>query len=209
MDQIMKPDLVYEDFPGKQRRHYQESRNGQLARGMEITGNERQDLDHINRVAVANEVTCPILGSGASMVAAPVGAPRGNTNEQWMSTYQRQCLAAQNDHSDDVGQFGSQKKRGLKKVLPNYAQSSRSLPLAAQRHEGLLSRSTVDALFGVPFEHPANHVGSMNKEVGHVPGYTGHIPRSADVVVKPRHINKDLIEDNYRFNVTGYTGVTR
>jgi hypothetical protein len=37
----------------------------------------------------------------------------------------------------------------------------------------------------------------------------GHVPRSADVVVKPRHINKDLIEDNYRFNVTGYTGVTR
>eukprot|EP00240_Pyramimonas_obovata_P014226 CAMPEP_0118921984 /NCGR_PEP_ID=MMETSP1169-20130426/1078_1 /TAXON_ID=36882 /ORGANISM="Pyramimonas obovata, Strain CCMP722" /LENGTH=206 /DNA_ID=CAMNT_0006862793 /DNA_START=164 /DNA_END=784 /DNA_ORIENTATION=- len=206
----MKPDYVFEDFPGKEKRHYTDhpSKRNAIGLGMKLEGEERHEIDHINRKEVANEVTCPVLGSGAGVVAAPVGAPRGSTNEQWLSTYQRQCLAAKNHNSDDVGVIMSTKRRGLKMVAPNYAQSSRSLPLAMQRDTGLLSPETAEALFG-PSEHPANHVGSMNREVGHIPGYTGHIPRAGNVTVTSRDVNKDLIEANYRFNVSGYTGVTR
>eukprot|EP00959_Pyramimonas_sp_CCMP1952_P353588 7408212-Pyramimonas_sp.AAC.1 len=228
MDKIMKPDYVFEDFPGKEKRHYGDhpsKRNVGLAQsltcimqhmtcrltillshrlrvtslgpsadlclslnapavasailprlklrsrrgsslaalnrptgsrlfcrwgylmqaiglGMELQGEERHMIDHINRKDVANEVTCPVLGnipqplyiatcgacslsmprvlrSGAGVVAAPVGAPRGSTNEQWLSTYQRQCLAATNNNYDDVGVIASTKRRGLKKVEPH------------------------------------------------------------------------------------------
>jgi len=165
-------DGIFEDFPFKQRRHYEDhpSTRDAIALGMDLVGDEVPQLSHINRDDRMHKSKV-VLGSEAG-VPAPTMAQ--SEDPHFLSSYQMQCM--QSRHQDDVGVI--KKTRGKKIITPAYAQAGRNMGVVGDPFQD----NTMKSALGL--EHPMSAVGSLKQATGHLPGYSGHVPRSGDHVVR-------------------------
>mmetsp|Transcript_25423 Transcript_25423/g.35027 ORF Transcript_25423/g.35027 Transcript_25423/m.35027 type:complete len:226 (+) Transcript_25423:145-822(+) len=204
---LKEKDNIFEDFPLRERRHYNDhpAKNSVLGADLTNTGKEVESLEHISRVQLAHKSTVPIGLAKGSHEHQQGGEGMEDTSSTgvpmdpslWTSSYQAQCNAASGvGNFEDVGQI--KKHRGKKKMMPPYCVATRTGILAHQA-----------PVLGAGGESLAADLGSRTLEVGHIPGYSGHVPRSGVVAVEARDVDKNMIEANYRTNLKGYSGHTK
>lgn len=183
-------DGVFEEFPFGQKRHYNNAANQQeaLGPGMTITGQEKQQFDHLAR-----------QNGGLAPSEEWQVDPR-EKDVQPMSSYQAQC---QGGGRDDVGTVKTFKP-GKKILQPGHLQGHNSNPVLPSG--ALPSRNSLG------MNDPAA-IGSLRGEAGHIPGYSGHVSQAAAATgqVTPREHDKSLplLSQNYHTNLPGYTGVKK
>lgn len=173
-----------EEYTTRQRKHYSGSR-GSLGVGLVPDVEEKPVPHSLTRQRIVHDTaeqydTTNLNGSGQK--------PQGNS--PWLSSYQAQCQGADANVA---------KRPGRKIVAPPVSQYAPDRMGAA--------RFTADA----PEDPVALQLGTT-KVTGHVPGYTGFIPRTNvedNAGTQTRGISKDLLVENYRQNLPGYTGSRR
>lgn len=187
-------DNVFNEFPMLERRHYQDHpsmKNG-IETGLTLVGEEVSQFDRIKREGKMGKSNV-VLGTTVA-----TNAPLATQDPQFISTYQAQCRGIA--PKDDVGTIS--KPRGKKMVTPGFATTTRSGFGVGPFGPGDSLRAATSV------EHPAVDVGSLTTATGHIPGYSGHVPRTGEHQAPTRSImtDKTLLTQNFRGHMTGYTG---
>lgn len=185
MSNPITQDGTYEDYTTKQRKHYSGSR-GSLGAGLVPEGDEKPLPHTLNRTRVVHDTAEQYEDQSNFMSTNN----RPQADSPWMSSYQAQCQGADKTEG---------KRPGRKQLAPT---GTKDLLYSAPR-------VNAPGLGPRPDDDPIALQLGTTKVTGHVPGYTGHIPKTnpeGNIGADSRTLGKDLLVENYRHNVPGYTG---
>eukprot|EP00239_Pterosperma_sp_CCMP1384_P006026 CAMPEP_0197843448 /NCGR_PEP_ID=MMETSP1438-20131217/334_1 /TAXON_ID=1461541 /ORGANISM="Pterosperma sp., Strain CCMP1384" /LENGTH=223 /DNA_ID=CAMNT_0043453607 /DNA_START=25 /DNA_END=695 /DNA_ORIENTATION=- len=184
-----------EEFPHQERKHYDRhaAKREALGPGLAPVGDEQRQFDHFHR---ANQNVADAQQAGSQHPEEP----------RMMSSYQS-GIGGGGGFDDGVGSV--KKYRPAKKMVqPAYG---------VGRGQVIMQEAPGRTVPGAPntgATHTSAQIGSLIKEAGFTPGYTGHVSRSQPQQAESRtglandSLSKNMLVENYKGtgHIPGYTG---